>query len=360
MTKGIEYYRLNEILKENAPYNIIVGERSNGKTYSVLEHIIKEYIQDKSQGAVIRRFREAIRGKRASTLFSPLDDFIERETEGFWTHAVYRSNRFYLAKEVEENKLVLDATPFCFTFALSESEHDKSTSYPNVKNILFDEFITRRAYLHDEFMLFMNTLSTIIRNRDNIRIFMLGNTVNKYCPYFNELGITHIDKQEQGSIDVYSIGESDLKVAVEYCAPMASKKSNKYFAFDNPKLHMIKHGVWELDIYPRLPFKYKPKEVVLDFFIDFDNALYHGEIIEKEGALICFIHPKTTPIKSENDIIFTHEVSPLPNVFSNFSSPIARIHKKIYQLFQMQKVFYSDNSTGEAIANFIKQAIKKF
>ena len=35
-----KYYSLNNILKNNSTYNIIFGERSNGKTYSVLKHSI--------------------------------------------------------------------------------------------------------------------------------------------------------------------------------------------------------------------------------------------------------------------------------------------------------------------------------
>ncbi len=356
----IEYYRLDEIDKKNASYNIIVGERSNGKTYAVLEKIIKKYANSGGveQGAIVRRFRESIRGKRASTVFASHSEVVIRETGGTWSYVVYKNSRFYFAR-TENERTILDNTPFCYAFSLSEVEHDKSTSYPNITTIVFDEFITRQVYLHDEFIIFMNVLSTIIRHRTNVRIYMLGNTVNKYCPYFDELGIKHITNQEQGTIDTYTVGKSKLKIAVEYCSPTASKKSNKYFAFDNPKLNMIKSGVWELDLYPHLPTKYLPKHVVLDFFIAFDKALFHGEVIEKDGEMFVYIHPKTTPIKSEYDIIFTDYYSPSPYVISNFSAPITKMHKKIYQLFAMGKVFYSDNSTGEAIANFIKQSTRR-
>ena len=64
-----------------------------------------------------------------------------------------------------------DKQPFCYAFALSELEHDKSTAYPNVTTVLFDEFLSRKSYLPDEFVLFMNTLSTIIRERDNVKIY---------------------------------------------------------------------------------------------------------------------------------------------------------------------------------------------
>ena len=64
---------------------------------------------------------------------------------------------------------------------------------------------------------------------------------------------------EQGSIDLYTYGTEGLTVAVEYCKAMAkSKQNNFYFAFNNPKLHMITNGAWELDIYPHCPYKYKP------------------------------------------------------------------------------------------------------
>ncbi|MGC5276152.1 hypothetical protein ACPXAM_23725, partial [Escherichia coli] len=88
--------------------------------------------------------------------------------------------------------------------------------------------------------------------------YMLGNTVNKYCPYFAEMGLEHIPKMTQGTIDVYAYGNSDLTVAVEYCKSPDSKvkeASHKYFAFNNPKLEMITGGAWELNIYPHLPYK---------------------------------------------------------------------------------------------------------
>ena len=39
MATKTKYYSLTEILKKKAIYNMIIGERSNGKTYSVLERL---------------------------------------------------------------------------------------------------------------------------------------------------------------------------------------------------------------------------------------------------------------------------------------------------------------------------------
>ena len=66
--------------------------------------------------------------------------------------------------------------------------------------------------------------------------------------------MNHVQKMEQGSVDVLHYGNSPLTVAVEYCSSLnVSKDSDIYFAFDNPKLKMITSGAWELDIYPHLP-----------------------------------------------------------------------------------------------------------
>lgn len=37
-----KFYNLNAILSKNATYNIIIGERSNGKTYSILKYGVEE------------------------------------------------------------------------------------------------------------------------------------------------------------------------------------------------------------------------------------------------------------------------------------------------------------------------------
>ena len=262
----IKFYSLDEILKKHAQYNIIIGERSNGKTYATLLYCLKQYVKDGSQFAVIRRWKEDIRGKRAQTIFNGIvdNDEITTITNGNYNNVYYNSGKWYLCKYDESlKKPICDNNPFAYGFSLTDMEHDKSTSYPNIRNIVFDEFITRTMYIPDEFVTFMNCISTIVRHRNDVKIFMLGNTVNKFCPYFNELGLSNIQKQKQGTIDLYQYGKSGLKVAVEYCDSLnISKPSDVYFAFNNPKLKMVTSGVWELDIYPHLPIKYAPKDII--------------------------------------------------------------------------------------------------
>ena len=352
-----KYYSLKNILSKKAQYNIIFGERSNGKTYSVLKYGLEQYTKDGKQMAIIRRWQDDFKGKRGASMFDSLaaNYEIEYMTKGKWTNVYYFGGRWFLCNYKDDGTREIDETPFAYAFSITSMEHDKSTSYPNVTTILFDEFLTRTAYLPDEFVLFMNVLSTIIRDRTNVKIFMLGNTVNKYCPYFSEMGLKHIKNMEPGTIDLYQYGNSGLSVAVEYTAPNKNGKgSDLYFAFDNPKLTMITGGAWEIDIYPHCPCKYKPKDVLFKFYIEFDSELLECEIVNADNNLFIFIHKKTTPLKEpEKDLIYSTEYSPLPNRKRKITVPTSNMENKIYNLFKTDKVFYSDNETGEIVRNYI-------
>jgi len=355
------FYTLTEILKIKATYNLIFGERSNGKTFSVLELIIERYCKTGKQGALLRRFREDFTGKRGQDLFLPLiaANIIEKYTDE-WNDVYYYASKWYLCRYEENEKgeriRISDSKPFMYAFAISSWEHDKGTRYPDITTVLFDEFITRGGYLRDEFVLFMNTLSTIIGMRDDVQIFMCGNTVNKYCPYFSEMGLRHVTKMQQGDIDVYEIPSAGTVIAVEYCATQfkKGKPSNKYFAFDNKKLQMITHGKWEIDIYPHCPVKYTPKDVQFIYFILFQDAVLQCEVVSVENNYFTYIHEKTTPLQNEDrDLIFSTKYDPRPNWRRKITRPILDIEKKVARFYAEDKIYYQDNEVGEIVRNYL-------
>ena len=352
-----KFYSLKTILSKDAQYNIIFGERSNGKTYSVLKYGLEKFCKTGEQTAIVRRWSEDFKGKRGATMYQSLvnNHEIEKLTDGKWTDVYYYSGRWYLCKYNEKDERTVLEKPIAYGFSLGSMEHDKSTSYPEITTILFDEFLTRTMYLPDEFVLFMNVLSTIIRHRKNVKIFMLGNTVNKYCPYFNEMGLRHIKDMNVGDIDIYTYGDSDLKVAVEYCKPnKQGKESDTYFAFDNPKLNMITGGAWEVNIYPHCPIKYAPKDIKFTYFIIFDGEILQCEIIMKDNNNFTFIHRKTSPIKDiEKDLVYSTEYKPLPNWKRKINRPTTELEKKIALYFAKDKVFYQDNDVGEIVRNYL-------
>lgn len=370
MATKINYWDIYPILSKNAQYNLIYGERSNGKTYGTLKYCLECYFKDESEFAYIRRWDEDLVGKKGESLFNGLikNNVIKKLSKNKWNHVVYKSRSYYFAFIDEEGTVTTDVKPFCYAFALTQQEHYKSNSYPNIRNIIFDEFLTRGMYLPDEFVIFQNVLSTIIRLRDDVKIFMLGNTVNKYSPYIKEMGLIRMRDQKKGTIDVYNYGDTGLRVAVEYSdMPIKDKKSNVYFAFNNPRLNMIKNGAWEIDLYPHYPREQYEgidpyKDIKYTFYIDFEGSILQCEIIHKkkdrEGnnkpTYFLFVHPKTTPIKNDDkNVIYSQTPSPLPNYRRKLTKATTLTERKIQQFFIKDKVFYSDNETGEVMRNYL-------
>ena len=116
------YYSLDRILKENADYNVIFGERSNGKTYAVLKYALEQYVKNGSQLAIVRRYRDDFTGKRGDQIFAGLvnNEVILKLTNGEWSGVRYYSSRWYLCKYDEKlGKQVMDSEAFAYGFALN-------------------------------------------------------------------------------------------------------------------------------------------------------------------------------------------------------------------------------------------------
>lgn len=248
MKKSI-YWNILKILGFKADFNLVIGQRGNGKTFGVLKHFLELYKKTKKRFCYIRRWDEDVKAFRMEQLFAPFRNVID-ELFGEEFTIQYKQHKFYL---VNGNGTKIDCIGY--VLSLSSSHHTKSIAYTNVGNILYDEFIrmSGEQELKDELSRFDNTLSTIIRgDNTNVVIWMLANTVSKYSPYFLRFGID-INKVEQGTILVKDIpletGEV-LKVALEYCEfnEEASKKISKYSTNA-----MIKSGKWEIPETDEIP-----------------------------------------------------------------------------------------------------------
>ena len=362
-----DFYQLDNIFKASpdAKYYVIWGERSNGKTFAVLEYAIDKYFATGEQLALVRRLDENFKGKYGANMFdnflyNPIrGNIIEAKSKGKYNSIKYLSRKWYFVRRNEDGDIVeSDPEPFAFAFALAAEEKYKSLAFPKITTILNDEFISMSGgYLTDEFLLFTSILSTIIRNRDNVKIFLCANAIPSYNPYIIEMGLTRFKKMEAGKIDIYHYGNSKLVVAVEHTGTALKtkgKKSDVYFAFDNPQLKMITEGDFMFALYPHAPFKWIPKEIKFIYFIVFDGEIFQCEVIHHEKNWITYIHEKTTPLKDEdNDLIYSQEIDPRPNHSRKILTPANPLQNAIARFFMEEKVFYQDNRVGDQVNQYL-------
>ena len=115
-------------------------------------------------------------------------------------------------------------------------------------------------YLNDELNLFLNLVSTIVRQRTSVKVFMLANTISKYSPYTAALGLK-IHRQNKGSIITKTYSDPDgfnTKFTIER-TPNVNVFNNKdnvnktvYNIFGNSGVgRMITTGDFETHAYPR-------------------------------------------------------------------------------------------------------------
>lgn len=353
-----EYYSLKKINKLNALYNLIIGQRSNGKTYAVCEQEIKGYFKEGFKLAYIRRYDEEIMPKNIQNLFKPHSALIEKLSNGQFNSTVYKNREFYLYNKNTEEK---SEQFFCKCFSLNAWERTKGADNGYFKYILFDEFMTRSFYLNNEFVTFTNLLSSIIRDRDDTIIYMIANTVNQYCPYFAEMGLGKISDIKQGDLKLFTYGDSELTLALEYSDSKGQTgKVSKYFAFNNPQLKMITTGQWEIKNYSHAPFKIKKEDIVYRAYIFFDNDIIACNIVHYNNSVFLFfnIQTKTENLDLKKRIVYSFDPDTNPLHVQSLAEQPTDVHKLINNLITFNRVFYADNSVGEIVRNWINAQSK--
>lgn len=286
------------------------------------------------------------------TMFSGIfENVIKKKYPQYTGITYYRRQWFLLNKEGKKEK-----TPFMLDFSLNAVDHTNGSSLPNVKTIFFDEFTSRTEYLSDEYRKFQIVISNIIRERGDVTIFMAGNTVNKFCPYFKELGVKP-DSLQQG--DKILLKKGNARIAIEYTkSTEGGKDSDKYF-FSGKSVSMITKGAWEVADYPACPERYTKEDILFSIYVIFDGKYITGDIVNKRSDFFIFFHPKKEDkIKDpEHDIVYCD----FPSARRNYSNDITKAHdergKFISSLFANGKAFYSDGDTGEILRNFIMYSI---
>lgn len=345
----IDFYNIEKLYQKypGCQYYMAFGEKSNGKTYSTNLHCLKQYLEKGYKFVYLRRFVEDIQGAAPSSMFNSIvNNYLKKETD--YTGVIYYRRAWYLVdgdgKKAPE--------PFAYAMAISQVAHTNGSSFPEVKNIIFDEFLTRSVYLPDEVPNFLTILSNIIRERDDVTITLLGNTVNKSSIYFNYFGI-NADKLQQGH--TYEIKKDRTRLAIEYCGTLATKKpSDIYFGFDNKSVAMITHGAWETAQYPRAMARWNRDNIIMRTFVIYEHNILEGDLIRIGANTFMFYYRKKGGIKyPDTDIVFADRADYRRNWYSSVTRPVDKVSQAIADQFRAGKVFYSEDEAGEILRNYI-------
>ena len=343
-----KYYSLENILKHNAQYNILLGMRSNGKSYAVKYHVLQKAYNHKGNFIYMRRYKDYIKGKDVESYFRdmPISKITRNEYEGI---SVYRGTIYFC--NFDDNDKVIRGLEIGRAVDLNGMESYKSQVFSDITDIIFEEFVTNGLYLDNEPNILQNFVSTIARDR-TIQVWMIGNNISRVCPYFQEYCLRNIPKQAQGTIDIYNFDRTNVdgevyttKIAVENCANVGT--SSKMFF--GTVADSITGGQWEVKDYPHMPIDEKGREkpyvklyelLYSDMGFSFILALC---IDEETGGQWVYVKPHTTARFIRRKV--TNEFSTDPFITNSLSDDIPA-EVIIRKLINNNKICYSDNLTG--------------
>lgn len=340
MAKKI-HYNLDNIDKLGARFNLIYGERSNGKSYQ-LKHKkgVEKYLKTGRRFILMRRWKEEITTEKIEQYFQDVD--VAKLTNGKYNCITLYRKCLYLSIYDNETGKTKRFDKIGYVVALSTEQNYAGASYLDVDDIIFEEFMSRSVYMANESNKLMNFYATVDRKRLTTRLWLVGNTISRVCPYINDWGLhSVISSQKQGTIKEIIINgnEEKIKIAVEYC-----KSTGQSSGTIGTNAEMINTGAWETAPQPHLPKSIKEYKKLYTFGFQYQNFKFLCNLLKDKETkeTVWFVFPFFKEFKN-NQIVFSDVVK----VSKYWQRDIYNISikndklKNLFMSFKENKIFYA-------------------
>lgn len=364
MSKNQVHYDINPLLKKapDSLYYLIYGEKSNGKSYQVKHLAINNYLKNNKKFILLRRWKSDISTSWIEKYFNDVD--VAKLTNNEYNSIItYRKDLFFA--KIDSNFKVIKKEKIGSVMALSTEQHYSGASFLDYDIVIFEEFMERGYYLSEESEKLQILYSTIDRKRGSTKVYMVGNTISRVCPYLKDWNLLEtVKKQKQGDINIVETGteyETDdgifpVTIAIEYCRASGGKT----LAFGQAKT-MIDSGSWQSDIQPKLEENFKKYKNILRVGFQYKGFKYIGELLQDKDSLFWFIYPYKKDFDN-NMLVFsdTIKISNLwqKNIYDlTFNNP--ELQRIFNDTFRESNIFYSDDLTGTEFKQAIDFSIRK-
>lgn len=335
--------KIGHLLKD-AQYLLLLGERSNGKSYAAKSYCINQFLKRNEMFIYLRRYDLDVKDSVAVNYFSDLP--VEQITDGEYTQIDVFRHGIYLANVDPKTLKIKRGKKIGFTQSLSGAEHQKSLQYPDVNNILFEEFLPKNGqYLFDEPNALQHHVSTILRLRTG-KVLLVGNTLTRICPYYSAWGMQNTVKMKLNTVDTYTYPNKegpDTTVKV-YRTDSLGFNSGMFFgsSADN-----IAGGEYETEPQPKLPKNVREYNVIYTMVLQHEYLMFYMQLMqdkEEPNNVVWYVTPKTSPIKPNTRVIST-EFSTDP-LYSRYLIGLSPNEQQVIDMIKKSKICFSDDLTG--------------
>jgi len=346
--KKIHYYNIDRLESYKAQINLAYSEKGNGKSYQVKhKRGLNYYFESGQRFILLRRFKDEITTEKVEHYFADVD--IAGLTNNKYNCVVAWRHNIYLATYDPEKCKAIKGEIVGYYMALSQEQSYSGCSFLDVENIIFEEFMSRTIYLPGEADKLMFLYNTVDRKRGTTRLWLVGNSVSRVCPYLSDWNLLDIiKKQKHGDIDMIEIPCDDegsvVTMAIEYC----ESSGRTGFAIGNAA-KMINEGDWQTEPQPHLPKSVKCYRVLYRVVFLFKGFMFRADyLMDKETKEICWhVVPKDSPVK-KNTIVITDK--PSPSMWYSCDLYNLKLKneklKRLMQSFNDSNIFYCSDLCG--------------
>lgn len=358
------HYNIDTLDGKGCLYNLAFGSRSDGKSYQVKhKKMVGKYIKQGRRFILLRRLNEEIKTGKIERYFSDVD--VDTMTDGVYNCITCYRQEIYLSNFDFEKCKTTRGEKIGYAMALNAEQHYAGASYLDVDDIVFEEFFARTPYLVGEPDKLVNLWSTVDRKRYTTRIWMVGNTISRVCPYIHEWGLHKIISQmKQGDIRTTKLpaGEDEdgnplfVSLALEHC-----KSTGSNLAIGKHK-DMLNNGSWQTDPQPHLPKSLKEYTSRLSFLFVYQDFMFACSYLQDNdtGDMCWFIKPYEGYI-NEDSIVFSDQVRQNPRWQRDIYAPNFRNQKlnNVFQNFRESNIFYATDACGTDFKQVIDFSIRR-
>lgn len=353
-----KYYTLDRIKKIDAQFKILLGGRNIGKSFATKHDVMKDMFLKGKEFVYLRRWDEDIKQKNAINYFADLR--VNDITGGKYNDVFIYQSKIYFCN-MNENGKPIDKYLIGYTHALNQSERYKSQIFPKVDFIIYEEFITDRMYLPDEPNKLQNYVSTIFRERSGV-VYMIGNTISKLCPYFNEWKLDKVERMKVHEIALFEnttdvmtengVVNVIVKIAVEMCGAQSVLSK---MAFGD-SANMIVKNTWQSRSVARLSKEIKEEsDTIYTMFVKADNLCFKLELRTFNNNLFWYVEPMTRYIEDEENTRIISESASMSPLHTNGFTPLTDNERIAFNLLKLNKVFYCSNTCGTDFEQVLKK-----
>lgn len=352
----------------NTAWNILMSGRSVGKTTTFLLIALILYREYGIKTMYLRENNEMTRQKSLESLFDTIEVLclISKIFDDKWNAVRLRAGKWYLQK-IEDGELKEE----CEDYFMRNLSLDRTAIYksslvePFGDLIIFDEFISR-YYMRGDFGDLLDLIKTIKRDRLSTVVVMLANTTEVTSEYFDELQIReYIEKMSVGQSRTVTT-EQGTNIYIEFIENKRDKEEKKeekekFFGFKNAKVKAIDGTDWVFNEYPHYVINRKcdnamtVNEIIQrGFFVKTLNKYYAVDIARSDLGICAIVHNSNTPNERLTNRVYTLDF--LANQKEIYALGTTPFDRWFWNLYFNGKFLYANNTCGNAIENYVRQA----